>query len=318
MAGAAAALKLAKAGKSVKLIEARDRCGGRGFLRKYDGDSAELEFGGAWITPWHNRIRALVPEHGLSLRPRHEVTNRLWLRDSQVCSNGAVSPEDITAHERAIARVAVDAILLKKGSSENEKGDALRGISFAAYLDRLQCPKPTRDLFSAWWTVSGNGDHDLVAASEFLASCSYDNGLAEGMINFWSDTVVPGMGALAEAMIGASGAERILSEPVTHVVRVEDGVQVATAKRIHRGEGLRAGTRGQPAEEGSFLAGTSAGEARCHCQGAWRAFVQAVGEGGGRSPRHAGDGRWRRHRVRLCRTQGRGWRNADRLLRLDE
>jgi monoamine oxidase len=234
MAGAAAALKLAKAGKSVKLIEARDRCGGRGFLRTYDGDSAALEFGGAWITPWHTRIRALVPEHGLSLRPRHPITGRLWLRDGQVCSNGAASAEDVTAHERAIARVAVDSILLKKGMDENEKGEALRGISFAAYLDRLACPKPTRDLFSAWWTVSGNGDHDLVAASEFLASCSYDNGLAEGMINFWSDTVVPGMGALAEAMIAASGAERILSEPVTHVVRVEDGVQVATAKRIHQ------------------------------------------------------------------------------------
>lgn len=33
MAGAAAALKLAKAGKSVLIIEARDRCGGRGFMK---------------------------------------------------------------------------------------------------------------------------------------------------------------------------------------------------------------------------------------------------------------------------------------------
>ena len=234
MAGAAAALKLAKAGQRVKLIEARNRCGGRGFLRKYNGDAAELEFGGAWITPWHTRIRALVPEHGLSVRPRHPVTNRLWLRDGQVCSNGAASSGDVIAHERAIARVAADSILLKKGSSENEKGEGLRGISFAAYLDRLGAPKSTRNLFSAWWTVSGNGDHNLVAASEFLASCSYDNGLAEGMINFWSDTVVPGMGALAEAMITASGAERILSEPITHAVRVADGVQVASATRIHQ------------------------------------------------------------------------------------
>lgn len=234
MAGAAAALKLAKAGQRVKLIEARDRCGGRSFLRRFKGEADELEFGGAWITPWHGRIRALVVEHGLSLRPRHDVTNRYWLRDGVLHSEGAASPGNVTAHEQAIARVAIDSILLKKGMCENEKGEALRGMSFSAYLDRLGSPKATRDLFSAWWTVSGNGDQNLVAVSEFLASCSYDNGLAEGMIRFWSDTVTPGMAELAETMIRASGAERVFSEPVTHVARVDGGVQVKTASGVHK------------------------------------------------------------------------------------
>ena len=235
MAGAAAALKLAKAGKTVTIIEARDRCGGRGFLKPYAGDdSAPLEFGGAWITPWHGRIRALVKELGLTLRPRHPVTNRLWLRDGTIQSGSSAAPEEVTAHERAIARVAVDAILLKKGLDVNEKGEALRGISFAAYLDRLNCPRSTRGIFSAWWTVSGNGDHNLVAASEFLASCAYDNGLAEGMVQFWSDTVVPGMAMLAQRMIEASGTELVVSEPITHVVTLKDGVQVASTRRIHQ------------------------------------------------------------------------------------
>ena len=64
----------------VRVIEARERCGGRGFAREFAGEGPTLEFGGAWITPWHHRLRALVPEHGLTLRPRHPVTNRLWLR----------------------------------------------------------------------------------------------------------------------------------------------------------------------------------------------------------------------------------------------
>ena len=33
LAGAAAALKLSKAGKRVRVIEARDRCGGRGYAK---------------------------------------------------------------------------------------------------------------------------------------------------------------------------------------------------------------------------------------------------------------------------------------------
>ncbi|MEI7598900.1 MAG: FAD-dependent oxidoreductase [Aestuariivirga sp.] len=234
LAGAAAARKLAKAGKRVRVIEARDRCGGRGYAKAYAGDGPQLEFGGAWITPWHDRLRALVPEHGMSLRPRHAIANRLWLRDGVLQGNGAAAPDDVTAHERAIARVAVDSILLKKGLTENEKGEALTGVSFAAYLDRLGCPKSTRDLFSAWWTVSGNGDHHKVAASEFLASCSYDNGLAEGMIRFWSDTVVPGMGVLAERMIAGSGAELILDDPVTQVMQDTGHVEVVAGSQRHR------------------------------------------------------------------------------------
>lgn len=228
LAGAAAALKLAQAGRRVRVIEARARCGGRGYARPYGGDGPQLEFGGAWITPWHHRIRALASEHGLTLRPRHPVTDRRRLGD------GRMSHEDMVGHERAIARVAADLILLKKGFRENEKGEPLTGIAFGPYLDRLQCPGSTRDLFSAWWTVSGNGDHATIAASEFLASCSYDNGLAEGMITFWSDTVTPGMDVLAARMIAASGAELILSAPVTTVAQTVDGVAITAGPEIHR------------------------------------------------------------------------------------
>lgn len=234
LAGAAAALRLAGAGQRVRVIEARARCGGRGYAKPYAGEAAQLEFGGAWITPWHHRLRALVAEHGLALRPRHPVNNRLWLRDGVLTAEGPAPREHVTAHERAIARVAADSILLKKGVTENERGEALTGVSFSTYLDRLACPRATRDLFSAWWTVSGNGDHHTVAASEFLASCSYDNGLAEGMIRFWSDTVVPGMGVLAERMIAASGAELVLSEPVSEVRQDAGGVEVLAGVHRHR------------------------------------------------------------------------------------
>ena len=230
LAGAAAALKLAKAGLRVAILEARPRVGGRAYVKAFAGPAtpaAQLEYGGSWITPWHARIRALVDECGLALRPRHPVTARYWLRDGGRHGDGPVARHQQGAHERAVARVAADAILLKLGRDADEKGNPLRGLSFAAYLARLDAPKATRDLFSAWWTVSGNGDHGSVTAGEFLHSCGYGDGLAEAMIECWADTVSPGMAVLAERMIERSGAELHLETPAAGIAQTKNGVRVA-------------------------------------------------------------------------------------------
>ncbi len=229
MAGAAAAAALGRANVPVVVLEGRDRVGGRGYLKPFAGTNEPLEFGGAWITPYHNRIRALVAEHDLALRPRHPVTHRRWLRDGAVHDTGPTSEADRAAHERTMARIAADSALLKTGRREDEKGRPLSGITFADYLDRLNAPAATRALCSAWWTVSGNGDHGLIAASEFLSSCAYGEGHPDGMIDVWSDTVSPGMATLAERMLAASGADLRLASPVTAVTDSGKGVTVDVA-----------------------------------------------------------------------------------------
>ena len=232
LAGAAAALRLAKAGLRVAILEARPRIGGRAYVKAFTGPAtpgAPLEYGGSWITPWHARIRALVEECGLALRPRHPVTARYWLRDGGRHADGPVAREQQGAHERVLARVAADFILLKMGMDVDEKGNPLKGISFAAYVARLNPPKATRDLFSAWWTVSGNGDHGSVAAREFLGSCAYGGGLAEAMMECWADTVSPGMAVLAERMIERSKADLHVETPVAGIAQTQNKVSVSTA-----------------------------------------------------------------------------------------
>jgi monoamine oxidase len=93
----------------------------------------------------------------------------------------------------------------------------------------LAAPQATRNLFSAWWTVSGNGDHAIVAASEFLGSCSYGEGLAEGMIDVWADTVSPGMAVLAERMIARSKATLRTGTPVSRIAQAQSSVYVSMA-----------------------------------------------------------------------------------------
>lgn len=225
-AGAAAAHALSQRGLDVLVLEARGRIGGRAHARPFAGDGEILEFGGAWITPWQHRIRSLAAEHGLALRPRHPVRERRWYRDGALHRDGPTTAAERGAHERAIARVAADAMLAKRGHDRDEKGRPIAGLSFADYLDRLQPPQATRELFSAWWCMSGSGDWTRVPASEFLASCAYGEGTPDGMIDVWVETVSPSMAALAERML--AGADLVLDAAVAEVAQDAAGVAAHT------------------------------------------------------------------------------------------
>ena len=237
LAGAAAAYRLGHTGLRVLVLEAQQRVGGRAFSRTYqsEADGSLLEYGGSWITPYHTRIRAHAAELGLSLRPRTSLQQRLAFRDGATAPPSFASPEERQAHERVITRVAADAVLCKMGHAQDELGRPLLGITFKDYLARLNPPQATRNMLAAWWTVSGSGAHDVVAASEFISSCAYGGGLAENMIDVWTDTVEPGMGVLVTRMLEASGAEVRLSSPVTSVAQSEAGVRVTT----EQGEALQ-------------------------------------------------------------------------------
>lgn len=66
--GLAAALALAGAGCAVRLVEARDRVGGRTLSRPLPG-GGWLDLGAQWIGPTQDRMYALVAAHGLATFP---------------------------------------------------------------------------------------------------------------------------------------------------------------------------------------------------------------------------------------------------------
>ena len=66
LAGLTAARDLEAAGRSIVVLEARDRVGGR-LLNHTFADGTVVELGGQWIGPTQHRVRALADELGLAL-----------------------------------------------------------------------------------------------------------------------------------------------------------------------------------------------------------------------------------------------------------
>jgi monoamine oxidase len=229
LAGATAAEALAARDLSLTILEARDRVGGRGFARPFGGGGESLEFGGAWITPWQTHIRDACARHGIALRPRAAVTERRWFRDGALHWDAPASAAELAEHERCLGRIATDALLLKKGATQDEAGHSLLNVSFTAYLAHIGAPRATRELCSAWWALSGNGDPARVPASEFLSSCAYGGGAPDSMIEVWADTLDGGVTRLAQRMIAASRATLVQDAAVTNIVHRPDGITAETS-----------------------------------------------------------------------------------------
>ena len=75
-AGLTAARRLRQAGKSVLVLEARERVGGRTWTEDL-GDGVALDRGGAWFAPTHEAAFRLAAEVGVS-------TYRTWVRGAHL------------------------------------------------------------------------------------------------------------------------------------------------------------------------------------------------------------------------------------------
>ena len=86
LSGLAAARQLLRAGRSVLVLEARDRPGGRVQNVPTVGGGYEIDGGAEFVGPTQNRIKALAAEYGVSTLPTWNEGNNIWWR------NGTASP----------------------------------------------------------------------------------------------------------------------------------------------------------------------------------------------------------------------------------
>ncbi|MDY0874200.1 flavin monoamine oxidase family protein [Dongia rigui] len=226
LAGATAAEKLAVAGHSVLMVEAKEHVGGRGYTRGFGHLAPTLEFGGSWITPWHSRMQEACRRHAIELVPTVPMGQRLWHDGTALRQDNPVAASERDHYETVMAAIAADARRLKAGFDTNAAGAPLLSITLDEYMARHRVMPATEAQIMAWWAISGSGDPATVSAGEFLASCGYIDGTPEGMMKALTHTPSPGVSTLVERMISSAGAKLQLGFPVAQIEQSADLVRV--------------------------------------------------------------------------------------------
>jgi monoamine oxidase len=240
LSGLAAAARLRAAGKRVRVLEARERVGGRTYTVDFHGGPVDL--GGQWVGPTQTRVLALVDELGLELVPQHRAGQRLVDFDGSVRRYRGLLPK--------IPLFALGEL----------------GLTMAR-LDRMSTRVP-RD---APWRASEAARWDAMTVDEWFATHVRSQG-ARAMLRIATEAIFAahprelsflfflhylhcggGIQRLAEVDDGAQqwkidgGAQRLslglsarlgpaltLGEPVRAIEQDEHGVTVIGARQRHR------------------------------------------------------------------------------------
>jgi monoamine oxidase len=117
LAGLTAARQIARAGRSVTVLEARDRVGGRVLSHRIAGTYAEM--GGMFTGPTQDRIQALAAEVGVGTFPSYNTGNNVFYANGRRLEYpsdtpfGTAPPDPVVAGDIALAVAQLDQMALE-------------------------------------------------------------------------------------------------------------------------------------------------------------------------------------------------------------
>src|SRR3954470_5420928 len=245
LAGLSAARRLAAAGRSVLVLEARDRVGGRTLNHPLPGGHV-ADLGGTWIGPTQNAVAALAAELGLATFAQVDDGQAVYYRSgvrTTFPSGGPTggAPPDPTILPDLVAIIA----LVDQMSTEvpvdapwtADKAEEYDSQTFDTWLREHTVSPQTRKVASGAFEALFGGEAreiSLLYALWYIACAGDENnpGTFERLIDVQGGAqerrFVQGAQSLSLRMAAALGDRVQLSTPVRKVVQRGDGVQVVS------------------------------------------------------------------------------------------
>lgn len=233
-AGLTAALRLKQAGRSVALLEARDRVGGRTFTVTRD-DGTWIDRGGAWIGPGQDRIYALMDEFGVPEYKQHNDGDAMMIVDGKKHRYGGTIPWSMSPW--AVTNLGIGLMSIEKMCKsipreapwEAKRAAEWDRISLGEWIEKNTMSKAAREMLdmalSGVYTSAGS-ETSLLWALQQMGSGGGPTFVISGEGGAQDARPVGGMGAIYRSIVAELGGALHLSRPVRQIAQDADGVTV--------------------------------------------------------------------------------------------
>ncbi|MEK6312066.1 MAG: NAD(P)/FAD-dependent oxidoreductase, partial [Curtobacterium sp.] len=229
--GLVAANRLVAEGRSVAVLEARDRVGGRTWTNDIEG--VTLEIGGQWVSPDQTALLETLEELGLETYDRYREGSSVYVdqHGSRTEYTGDIFPlpeSTATEIERLVA--VVDEYVAKVDPSrpwETPDAEALDEVSFREWLRRLSDDRVATEnvelfIAGAMLTKPAHTFSALQALLMAASAGSFSNLVDADFI--LDKRVVGGMQQVSERLAAALGDDVHLNAPVRTLRWDDEGV----------------------------------------------------------------------------------------------
>ncbi|MEV0735107.1 NAD(P)/FAD-dependent oxidoreductase [Streptomyces sp. NPDC050549] len=228
-AGLTAARDQRDAGRSVLVLEARDRIGGRTHYDYLEGLDQKVELGGTWVVPGYQpHVAREVARYGLEYTTSPEPENFAWHFKGNLTKGGFPVPfDEIPELEGAVALIIEESRRIEFGKPFEEQGLEDLDIPFSQWLKDKGIEGTTKELFNSYGAglCFGIGPDDVSALHviSWVAGCGNS---AWNLFNGPTIKLAKGTASLYGAM--AEGLDVRLSSPVARIEQDGDTVTVTT------------------------------------------------------------------------------------------
>jgi len=230
-AGLVAARDLIEAGRTVVVLEARDRPGGRTYSGTFPGTDVVIDLGAEWFDPArHHFMAAEVARYGAKFVEADKGGASRWFLDGR--HSDGDEPDgliDMNELEEVLNRLRADIAPVVFAKGFTQTNTAALDIPFNEYLDKLDAPPAIADLLRAQsYTLTGALPEEFSALVYLREIAGFDHNPDYSFFASLARVDI-GSGGLAERVADGIAQHIRLSEPVTSVTELSDRVDVTTA-----------------------------------------------------------------------------------------